>query len=260
MSEPTNDKIIDRVRKLLALAERAGTPEEAGTAYATAQKLIAQHALSDEQLRIARLRETGGPVDEPIVSRIVFITQTPQMPTWIGVLGGCLAAVNGCDMVQGYVSDGKARGAQGNDVRTLKAWGRASDLAMVEELLRIIPGQIDVLCSQSPFTGRTARNNFRLGAVSAVCERLRAAAMQARKAIEATSSAQDAGAPAGVAEVTALALRTLDNRLTLAAAALKRDCPNVVHKSSHSRTDYAARQAGRAAGARVRVTRANALS
>ncbi len=67
MNTATNDKILDRVRKLLALAERAGTPEEAGTAYATAQKLIAQHALSDEQIRVARLRETGGPVDEPIV-------------------------------------------------------------------------------------------------------------------------------------------------------------------------------------------------
>ena len=45
------NKILDRIRKLLALAEGAGTPEEAGTAYATAQKLIAQHALTDEQVR-----------------------------------------------------------------------------------------------------------------------------------------------------------------------------------------------------------------
>jgi hypothetical protein len=247
------NKILDRIRKLLALAEGAGTPEEAGTAYATAQKLIAQHALTDEQVRIARLRETGGPVNEPIVSRIVHMTQTPQMPTWLGILGQCLADVNGCDMVQGHTFNGKS-------VRTLKAWGRESDLAIVEELLRIIPGQIDVLCARSLFTGRTARNNFRLGAVSMVCERLRLAARQARKAIEESAAKQDASAPAIVGEVTALALRALDDRHALATAAMRKDCPNLRTKSSSSRTDHAARAAGRAAGAQVSVTRSKALS
>ena len=257
MNTATNDKILDRVRKLLALAERAGTPEEAGTAYATAQKLIAQHALSDEQIRVARLRETGGPVDEPIVRRVVYVSQVLQMQTWIGILGGCIADVNGCDLVIGCMRDIKdPRKA----VRMMEGWGRASDLAMVEELIRIIAGQIDTLCDQSPFAGRTARNNFRLGAVSVVCDRLRAAAREARKAIEATAATQDASAPAAIAEVTAIALRSLDNRHTLATAAMRKDCPNLRTVKSSARSDYAARSAGRAAGARVSVTRSKALS
>lgn len=257
MTDSTNDKILDRVRKLLALAERAGTPEEAGTAYATAQKLIAQHALSDEQIRVARLRETGGPVDEPIIRRIVYVSQVLQMPTWIGILGGCIADVNGCDLVIGCM---RTPEDPRKAVRMMEGWGRASDLTMVEELVRIIAGQIDTLCDQSPFSGRTARNNFRLGAVSVVCDRLRAAAREARKAIEATAAVQDASAPAAVAEVTALALRSLDSRHALATAAMRKDCPNLRMTTSSARSDYAARQAGRAAGARVNVTRSKALS
>lgn len=256
---PDNDndnKILDRVRKLLALAERAGTPEEAGTAYATAQKLIAQHALSDEQVRVARLRETGGPVDEPIIRRIVFVSEVLQMPTWLGILGGCIADVNGCDLVIGCMRHPTSTKA----VRMMEGWGRASDLAMVEELVRIIAGQIDALCDQSPFSGRTARNNFRLGAVSVVCDRLRSAAREARKAIEATATAQDANAPAAVAEVTALALRSLDNRHALATAAMHKDCPNLRKMTSSARSDHAARSAGRAAGARVGITRSRSLA
>ena len=249
------NKILDRIRKLLALAEGAGTPEEAGTAYATAQKLIAQHALTDEQVRIARIRETGGPVNEPIISRIVYTTPTPQMPTWLGILGQCLADVNGCDQVQGHIHNGKAW------VRMLKSWGRASDLEIVEELLRIIPGQIDVLCARSPFTGRTARNNFRLGAVSMVCERLRLAARQARRAIEESAATQDASAPAIVGEVTAQARSAPDDRHALATAAMRKDCPNLrTCPRADTRTDHAARAAGRAAGAQVSVTRSKALS
>lgn len=252
----SDDKILDRVRKLLALAERAGSPEEAGTAYATAQKLIAQHALSDEQVRVARLRETGGPVDEPIISSLIYVSPVPQMPTWLGILGGCIADVNGCDVVISNMYQPEVR----KRVRMLKGWGRASDLAMVKELLRIISGQIEALCDVSPFSGRTARNNFRLGAVSVVCDRLRVAAREARKAIEATAAQQDAGAPAAISEVTALALRTLDNRHALATAAMRKACPNLTTRSSSARSDHAARSAGRAAGARVGITRARSLS
>jgi len=119
---------------------------------------------------------------------------------------------------------------------------------------------LDTLCDQSPFTGRTARNNFRLGAVSVVCDRLRSAAREARKAIEATAATQDASAPAVVAEVTAIALRALDSRNALATAAMRKDCPNLTARRSSCRSDYAARSAGRAAGARVGITRSRALS
>lgn len=47
------DKIIDRVRKMLALAANAGTEAEAANAAARAQALMAQHQLDEAQLRVA---------------------------------------------------------------------------------------------------------------------------------------------------------------------------------------------------------------
>lgn len=255
-----NDKILDRVRKLLALAEGAGTPEEAGTAYAQAQKIIAAHALTEEQIRQARLRETGRPDDrEPIVKRIVYVSNGGTMPTWIGVLCNVLSEVNGCDACQGHAFGQAARevGGKKDHVRTLEVWGRASDLEIVAELLSIISGQIEALCVASGFHGRTALNNFRLGATGVVCSRLRLAAQQARRTLE-LEAAKETTPAAG--EVTALALRTLDDRNKMAEAAMRAAYPKMTAgRSSSSRVDYAAREAGRKAGARVAISRQRSI-
>jgi len=235
-------KIADRVRKLLALAERAGTPEEAGTAYAQAQKLIAQHAISEEQLRQSRLGASTRS-NEPIVSRIIYTSPVPQMPTWIGVLGMCLSETNGCEMAQ-------TRGP--NKAVVLKAWGRASDLEIVEELIRVIPGQVDALCNRSPFSGRTAKNNFRIGAVTVICERMRAAVKDARRAIQEDISEHSTA-------TTALALASLDNRGALAKAQMRRDIPNLTMKSTRMRGDAASFEAGKAAGAALGLSRQRAI-
>lgn len=242
-SQPADPaKIADRIRKLLALAERAGTPEEAGTAYATAQKLIAQHAISEEQLRQSRLGASTRS-NEPIVSRIIYTSPVPQMPTWIGVLGMCLSEANGCEMAQSHGPNREV---------VLKAWGRASDLEIVEELLRVIPGQVDALCNRSSFSGRTAKNNFRIGAVTVICERMRAAVRDARRAIQEDTSEHSA-------TTTALALASLDNRGALAKAQMRRDVPNLKMKSTRHRGDAASFEAGRAAGALIGLSRQRSL-
>lgn len=128
-------------------------------------------------------------------------------------------------------------------------------------MLGIISGQIDALCSASGFEGRTARNNFRLGAVGVVCSRLRLAAQQARRSLELEAAKQDEVAPVAASEITALALRSLDDRGKMAAAAMKAAYPRMTTgRSSSARVDYAAREAGRKAGTRVAITRQRALS
>lgn len=242
-SQPADPaKIADRIRKLLALAERAGTPEEAGTAYATAQKLIAQHAISEEQIRQSRLGSSTRS-NEPIVSRIIYTSPVPQMPTWIGVLGMCLSETNGCEMAQSHGPNREV---------VLKAWGRASDLEIVEELLRVIPGQVDALCNRSSFSGRTAKNNFRIGAVTVICERMRAAVREARRAIQEDTSEHSV-------TTTALALASLDNRGALAKAQMRRDVPNLRMKSTSHRGDAASFEAGRAAGASIGLSRQRSI-
>lgn len=47
------DKIADRIAKLLALAARAGTPEEAATAAAQAQALAERHGIDQARIDAA---------------------------------------------------------------------------------------------------------------------------------------------------------------------------------------------------------------
>lgn len=239
------DKHIDRVRKLLAIANSSHSPEEAGTAFAHAQKIMTEHAISEEQVRVAAARQLGQDVKpEPVISRIVWTAKGHKAQTWIGVLGMCLAEVNGCSFVQTCA----------DNAAVYKAWGRASDLDLLAELLRTIPGQIDALCDRSPHSGRTARNNFRLGAVQVVNERLRAAAKQARSALNIGTETGETAA------CTAIALRNIDNRTSLAIAARAAECPRMRTVGHSSRRDSSAYESGRAAGAQVNTNRGRALT
>lgn len=260
MTTNTNPaKIIDRVRKMLALAERAGTPEEAGTAFAMAQKIIAENALSMEQVRQAQLKaDATRPANEPIIKRIVYTFKSSQTQTWIGILASAIHEVNGCSPIYARLVGPAARegGAkQGVDeVKAIEGWGRASDLELVEELMRVVVGQIETLTTGCGFTGRTALNNFRLGATQVVCQRLRSAAADARKAIAA---AADAETNVAARECTSLALRSLDDRKAVAKRTMEQAYGGKIGKSSSSssRADYAARAAGQRAGGTVNLSR-----
>jgi hypothetical protein len=60
----TDDKMLDRVRKLLAKAEKAGTEHEAEAFTAKAQELILKYAIDE-----AMLQKKGEKQDERIVAR-----------------------------------------------------------------------------------------------------------------------------------------------------------------------------------------------
>lgn len=262
----TNDKIIDRVRKMLALAERAGTPEEAGTAFAMAQKIIAENALSMEQVRQAQLKaDASRPADEPIVKRIVYVHQSAQTPTWIGMMGNAIAEVNGCSLIwlSKYGQVARVAGAKPgiDEVKVLDGWGRATDLEIVEELLRTISGQVDGLARRSGFTGRTALNNFRLGCVQTVNRRLREAAAEARKSLAATAEKETNVA---ARECTSLALRSLDDRKAVAdrtmRATFEANGGKIRNKRTSSRSDWTARTAGQRAGGTVNISRTRSIA
>jgi hypothetical protein len=221
----TDTKIADKIQKLLALAERAGTPEEAGTAYALAQKLITEHAIDLATLRAA------GSADETITHRLIHTFSGRSCPTWIGMVANVLARVNGCYVFHRPSAHGLV--CHGSDLA----------IGVVEQLLKSVVWQIDRLAKSwgaglaySP--GRTGLNNFRIGAAQVVCERLKASAAET---IER--------ARVGGASSTALV-----HVQSGAAALAKRDAErgnNLRAKSSTFRGDADARAAGQAAGARV---------
>lgn len=241
MQDATN-KALDKIKKLLALAERAGTPEEAGTAFATAQRLMTAHAISEAQVRAAATL-AGYQADEPIVARIVWSRTGSQIPTWIFVVVNAVAVSNGCSPL---CCSGRA---------AVKAWGAASGLDATETLIGPITGQIDALAKCSGLSGRTALNNFRLGAAQVVAARLQ----RARAAALAETRALAESAPHVEAEITALALRSVEGALKAATSRMHVDVPGIRKVSSSSSYDADARAAGQAAGARVNLSASKGL-
>lgn len=232
------DKAADKIAKLLRLADKAGTPEEAATAFSLAQKMMTAHAITEAQARAAG-KAAGACNDEPIVSRIVYAHKSSSLPTWIACLASAVCAANGCAPL---ASQEKGR-------RTIKAWGTSSDLTRATDLLASVIGQIDAMAKASWCRGRTALNNFRLGAMEVVCKRIEGA----RK--EALAEAADPEC-----EVTAQALALVKSAGERADAVLRREVSGIRKASSVSfRTDRSARNAGRAAGSRVNVSGGRAL-
>jgi hypothetical protein len=64
--------MIDRIAKLLALAEQAGTPEEAETAFAKAQELASRHSID---LELARVKAAPGVREKPVKRTITMGTR-----------------------------------------------------------------------------------------------------------------------------------------------------------------------------------------
>ncbi len=245
-------KAIDKVRKLLALAAGAGTPEEAAAALANAQRVAARAALTEEQVRLASLPSIAGPGrTTPPVSRMVHVAEG-NVATWRALLCGHLARANGCTYVvyQGHVA---AADGTFTAIKGLKVWGREADLDLVAVMLETIGGQLDALAKRAGVRGRTGLNNFRLGAVQVIGERVAKAAAEARQALEAEAVADRPGG------CTALALRNLDNRQALAEAQRTADIGRTTSRRTSSRVDPYAREAGRRAGAAIGLTPAKSL-
>lgn len=89
----TETKIIDKIRKLLALAEGASTPEEAETAFEKAQALMRQHAI--EEIQVGQ-REGRG---IEIVTRKIALKERDEIRKAKLVLVNGIAAANRCQVV-----------------------------------------------------------------------------------------------------------------------------------------------------------------
>jgi hypothetical protein len=158
--DPDDVRALDRARKLLALA---GSPNvhEAASAAAMAQALIDRHRLY-ALLDPAK----GAPARDPIEdAREQPLDRARKIRPWKVLLALTLAERNGC---MAYTLEG-AEGA------SLVLVGRAADRAAVEALWAWLVPRIEWL-SATHGAGRSRRwhDDFRVGAVTAIAERLRA--------------------------------------------------------------------------------------
>lgn len=230
--------IIDKVRKLLWLAESPNA-NEAALAAAKAQQLIDEHNLS-----AALLSLDGGASaepDEPIEDfyrKGAPLDSQPRLETWRDRLATVVARANGC---RTYAVGG-----------TIAIVGRPSDADAVRYLFAYLAHEIQRLCDRDgKGCGRTWRNNYRIGVVDTVHKKL--SAERERFKQEARETASDSTALVRVNT----ALARVEQRGSDVAAWLKSPAGVKLYSRSApaSAFDRAAREAGRKAGESIRIRR-----
>jgi len=174
----TNQAVIDKIIKLLALAEGEGAnPNEAAVAAARAAELLERHKLDR-----ADIEASSQEPDEDVTDggELPGVGGT-RIPKWCGLLASSIAAANGCKLL--YWS---------RQHRVTKKWGRyiviigrPSDVAVVKYIHTYVAREIDRLRAEAKDRGEIygdlQSNNFRCGAVDAVRMKLNEAKRETRE-------------------------------------------------------------------------------
>jgi hypothetical protein len=240
-----NDKVVDKIRKLLRLAESADVNEAAAAAGA-AQRLMEEHRIDQAMISLDDDESDGTPDEEDIRSWADEpLESSGRLPGWKSQLAVAIAGVNGCQVFLG-------RAYKGDDYdhpqTTLCLVGRPSDVASVRYLFAYLTKEIDRLCKlHGRGLGRTWANSFRVGAVHTVRKRLKQAQEKAR--LDARSKLKGKGTTA-LAKLD-LALARVDKRALEAEAWMKEHLKLTSARSSRTRRDWDAYAAGKRAGGSI---------
>lgn len=181
-----NDKksVIDKIAKLLRLAERAGTPGEAAAAAAQAQRMMQKYKIAQ-----AEVAADSGTPDEKVHEYSGLFATGPRMPTWVVFLARSVARSVDCrTFTRWWYGDTFPRRRERSVISLV---GRPSDIAVAQYMFKYLHREIERLTQEALATGaiygRTGSVNFRLGAVYAIQEKLKASKAEVRA--EATSTA-----------------------------------------------------------------------
>lgn len=262
-------KIIDRVRKLLALAEGAGSEHEAAAAAGRATALIAEYQLTEAELRV----DDATLPPEPIEKRARLEPDAPlhgrKRVAWKETIALAVAKDLGVRMFWDYAGKSNANGRWRNTA-DVKGFGRESAIQTwrytCQYLWREIERLSDTTKPENDWqTVRAYRNAFRVGCAQRISERIWLEAKQ-RKATPVTAYVHDE--PDGTHYESEAAPEPTSDRTAKALAIIERDQAEVDaeykeysknwkgHASSigstSSRSGY---DAGREAGDRVRLGR-----
>jgi hypothetical protein len=220
-------KIIDRIRKMLAMAEDNANENEAATAAGMAARLIAKHQITNVEIQAGRVD------DSMTVDREDWVIPGVNLPAWCGSLSIHVGRFMSCSVYRLNCAGVKFYGCEG-------------DAEIAKEMMVYPQAAVNRLAKQylaQHGGGRTAGNTFRVHAVRAIGERL-----QEMKAAEEAAAARDEQANGAGSEGRALVLLDQSKERALAKAGV----PFKVRRgSSRSRYNRHAADAGREAGRRV---------
>ena len=176
-NNPELDKILDRVQKLLALANNNPSAEEAATAAAHAASLMAKYSLDTADLQARDLKKGAKVTNAVTEDASAYIEKIPlwynSLVTGLSQVLGCVSAITRQD---GYLF--------------MRVYGLESDVMVTKWLAGYLTEQINRLAGEawqdaaqeikmreqrSPWASERMRykNQYRQGAVTAVLERVR---------------------------------------------------------------------------------------
>jgi hypothetical protein len=229
-------KLVDRVRKLLALGE-SDNANESAAAMAAAQRLMTQHSIESAMLEEPEEVETP---EEPITIFDAFDdaldNSTRTKVTWKTRLSVALARHNACKV---YLKGG-----------AIHLVGRPTDVATIRYFYKYCVREVERLTkAQGRGHGRTWYNNYRLGVVETIGEKLRA--MKKDLLGEMREKANRSGGTALVLVNNAIAKH--EERTKQVTLHVKQNMKLRAGRTSYSRYDGNARQKGRRDGRSINL-------
>ncbi len=239
-----NDNVLDRVRGLLELGHSDNINESAN-AMGHAQRLMAKHNISEAMLTIEA--DAGDADTEAVEDDLLYSSGSSQLPTWKGWLADEMATLNQCRVY----STGTTRCAR------LHIVGRPSDATTTRYLFSYITREIDRLSKQEAellgHPGRTWFNNFRLGAVETIIDRLQSANKEARSELKREANDGDTLGNGTALVLVNTAIAKIEQRKADADDFCDEHLNLRTTSGSRSNYDHSGRSAGARAGAGINI-------
>lgn len=161
------NKIMDRVRKLLRMADDTSSPHEAAIAATRASKLMAKHNIASSAVRL----EQG--VSATDINPVHASRQFSRVPRWFAALIVPVAELHDCH----------ARYVPGRPGKRVEFLGVDQDAQVCAYVFDYLIAQIDMLAQRYkdrfPGATRAALNDYRKGCAAGILEVL--AKMKAEK-------------------------------------------------------------------------------
>ena len=235
---PSDEDLLDRVRKLLAKAEdESVTPAEAEALTGKAAELMARYGIDRARLGAARL-ETDAPTDK------IVTLDNPWAAVKAHLLSGLIQALRGqCVLLNGSST-------------RLHVFGYASDIERADILFTSLLVQMarGLAAQQAPEShARAWHRSWMLGFTSAVVSRVRAAEQAAAQAADDTDTQQAASADNGPSTALVLADRTLTIRRNAQQAYPRTRQTRVTYTGSGYSNGYREGQKADIGGAKLRA-------
>lgn len=148
-----NEKILDRIRKLLAMSKDTSSPNEAAIAARRARALMDAHQVAELDLMTIKNHDMG---------ESVFETGLTQTNRPLGIMCVGIAALNDC--VAGYIRRGR--------FIDIEFKGLLADSVCAVEMFKYLKAEMYAQAERHA-EGRADRHAFRVGFASGVCQQVR---------------------------------------------------------------------------------------